>query len=137
MSDALCTVATHGGIVLRRLYENDEQQVFEGCRPIVLNGIDGVSSRPDLIERAVLLKLESMPREKRKSEAEMQAEFERILPGLLGCIFDVLVTANALFADVETPRDIRMADAAKWIAAAEKSPLLEGRGLIEALASQY
>lgn len=133
MSDALCTVATHGGIVLRKLYENDEQQIFEGCRPIILNGIDGVSSRPDLIERAVLVKLDSMPREKRKSEAEMQAEFDRILPGLLGCIFDVLVTANALFAEVETPRDIRMADAARWIAAAEKSPLLAGRGLISAL----
>jgi len=48
LSDDLCRLATGGGFSTRRLYTDEEEQLFEATRPLLLNGIDGVVSRGDL-----------------------------------------------------------------------------------------
>jgi hypothetical protein len=42
---------------VRRLYTDDEEMLFEAERPILLNGIEEVLSRPDLGDRAIFLTL--------------------------------------------------------------------------------
>jgi len=37
---------------VRLLYTHDEEVVFQAVRPILLNGIEDVISRPDLADRA-------------------------------------------------------------------------------------
>jgi hypothetical protein len=49
----------------------------------------------------------------------MLLEFNRMLPGLLGRLFDVLACALRNEHEVEAPTNIRMADAARWLQAAE------------------
>ena len=53
LSDALCRLASGGSFAVRRLYSDDEEVLFEAARPILLNGIEDVISRPDLGDRAI------------------------------------------------------------------------------------
>jgi hypothetical protein len=56
---------------VRRLYTDDEELVFRAARPILLNGIEDVISRPDLADRAIFLTLP--PTAGRKSSADYGA----------------------------------------------------------------
>ena len=62
LSDALCRLATGGGFSTRKLYTDDEEQLFNAQRPTVLNGIEDFIDRPDLADRAVFLTLEPFRR---------------------------------------------------------------------------
>jgi hypothetical protein len=55
LSDALCRLATGSSFAVRQLYTDDEEVLFEAARPILLNGIEEVVSRPDLGDRAIFL----------------------------------------------------------------------------------
>jgi hypothetical protein len=44
--DALCTLSTGGGFAARQLYTNGEEHVMETKRPVALNGIAVVATRP-------------------------------------------------------------------------------------------
>src|SRR5204862_7224813 len=57
LSDALCRLASGGSFAVRQLYTDDEEVLFEAARPILLNGIEEVISRPDLGDRAIFLTL--------------------------------------------------------------------------------
>lgn len=48
LSDALCRMATGGGHSARSLYTDGEEFTLSVKRPVILNGIDDVASRPDL-----------------------------------------------------------------------------------------
>ncbi|MBL0283462.1 MAG: hypothetical protein IPQ01_05885 [Zoogloea sp.] len=50
MQDALCILSTGGGYATRQLYTNGGEHVIQSKRPVVLNGINGVATAPDLIE---------------------------------------------------------------------------------------
>jgi hypothetical protein len=54
LSDAFCRLAT---FAVRRLHTDDEEVLFEAARPILLNGIEEIISRPDLGDRAIFLNL--------------------------------------------------------------------------------
>ena len=57
LSDSLCRLASGGSFAVRQLYTNDEEVLFQATRPILLNGIEDVVSRPDLGDRAIFLTL--------------------------------------------------------------------------------
>src|SRR2546430_14031772 len=57
LSDTLCRLASRGRLAVRQLYSDDEEVLFEAARPILLNGIEEVISRPDLGDRAIFLTL--------------------------------------------------------------------------------
>ena len=115
MSDALCSLATGGGIAVRKLYTDAELNVLSFARPFAINGISNFVNRPDLMERAIPLRLAPMPEKNRKEESVMLAEFEAMLPGLLGAIFDAVSRAMRDRNKVDAPKNLRMADAARWI----------------------
>jgi hypothetical protein len=76
LSDALCRLSTGGGFGTRTLFENDEETIFTAKRPIILNGIGNIVSRSDLLDRALLVKLEAILKANRKTERQFWAEFE-------------------------------------------------------------
>lgn len=119
ISDALCSLSTGSGFATRKLYSDEELIIFSEARPYILNGISSFANRPDLIERAIYVHLEAMPKEKRKTEAEIKNEFEKLKPAILGEFYRLISYAIRKIEDVETPRNFRMADSAKWILAAE------------------
>ena len=62
LSDALCRLATGGGHSARTLYTDLEEISLAVKRPVILNGIEDVATRPDLAERALQIELEDNSR---------------------------------------------------------------------------
>ena len=133
MSDALCALSTGSGFSVRQLYTDNESRTFHFARPFIINGIGDFAHRPDLLERAIPLHLEAMPRHKRKPERQLLAEFDRLLPGVLGCLCNIISCALANLDKVEAPNTIRMADAAQWLVAAETATGLQGGAFLKTL----
>jgi hypothetical protein len=50
VSDALCRLASGGSFAIRQLYTDRDEVLFQAARPIVLNGIEAVITRPDLAD---------------------------------------------------------------------------------------
>jgi hypothetical protein len=71
LSDTLCRLATGGGFAVRQLYSDQDEVLFDAARPVILNGIEDIVTRPDLADRAMFLTLEPIPEEGRRPEAEL------------------------------------------------------------------
>jgi hypothetical protein len=86
-------------------------------RPIILNGIYSIVTRNDLTDRSIIINLPSIPEDKRKTENEIQQEFNMKLPGILGALCNVSsgILKNISFTTL--PGLPRMADFAKWVTA--------------------
>ncbi len=119
MSDALCRLSTGTGYATRKLYANNELQVFAECCPFICNGISGISERPDLIDRSLALVLPSMDEKSRRLERYILADIEAIKPKLLDKLFNIVSYAIKNLDNVKSPTEFRMADAAQWLLAAE------------------
>ncbi|TXN20996.1 bifunctional DNA primase/polymerase [Methylobacterium sp. WL9] len=127
ISDALCSLATGGGFVSRKLYTDGELYIVTATRPFIINGISDVASKPDLIERLIPVAMTRLDEDSRRTEAEINAEIDVLLPGLLGALYDIVACALRNEGQTELPRQIRMADAARWLQAAEPATgLAEG-----------
>jgi len=119
LSDALCRLATGGGFSTRELYTNSEEAFFEASRPVILNGIDHLTERPDLADRAVILNLPTIEATRRKDEGQLYADFERHHPRILGGFLNAVSKALAKFPSTRLSHPPRMADFAKWATAGE------------------
>jgi hypothetical protein len=122
LSDCLCRLSTGGGFATRELYTDAEEIIFEATRPVALNGIEEVVTRPDLLDRALILNLPPIPEEKRRVRAELWREFEAERPALLGALLEAVSVALRRVDQITLPRIPRMADFAKFATAA--SPAL-------------
>lgn len=119
LSDTLCRVSTGLGFSTRTLYENDEETLFDACRPIVINGIGVLGTRSDLLDRTVELELPRVPDDRRQDEAQFWAAFDREQPAILGALLDAVAGAIGRLDGVTLERAPRMADFARWVVAAE------------------
>jgi hypothetical protein len=119
LSDALCRLASGGSFAVRQLYTDDEEVLFEATRPILLNGIEEVISRPDLGDRAIFLTLAPIGEALRRPENELWREFEIARPRILGALVDAVVHGLRTLGRVHLERLPRMADFALWAAACE------------------
>jgi hypothetical protein len=119
ISDTLCRLATGGGFAVRQLYTDQDEVLFEACRPVIINGIEDIIARPDLADRALFLTLEPIPEDRRRPEAEIWAEFEIERPRVLGALLDAVVEGLKRLPETSLPMLPRMADFALWATACE------------------
>lgn len=119
LSDALCRLSTGAGFATRTLYENDEETIFSAMRPVILNGIDEVATRPDLLDRSLLISLPPIHKEKRKTEAEFWREFNEARPRILGALLDSVAAGLLNLPAVKVDDLPRMADFGQWAVACE------------------
>lgn len=115
-SDALCRLATGGGLGTRRLYTDDEESTFYAKRPIIVNGIEEVATRGDLLSRSVVLQLPTLDRY--RDERTLDAEFATAHPAILGALLDAVSKALARWDATPTP-NVRVGDFARWVEASE------------------
>jgi len=108
--DAICTLSTGGGFASRRLYSNDEENIMETKRPVVLNGIAVVATRPDLIDRVIHVDMPTIPPEARRDDADTSAAWERDRPLVFGALLDLFADALRLLPQVVLSQKQRMAD---------------------------
>jgi hypothetical protein len=119
LSDALCRLASGGSFAVRQLYTDDDEVLFQAVRPILLNGIEEVVSRPDLGDRAIFLTLPPIGEAQRRPESELWREFGIARPCMLGALLDAAVHGLRAMGRVHLDRVPRMADFALWAAACE------------------
>ncbi|MDM4772405.1 hypothetical protein [Solimonas sp. SE-A11] len=117
LSDALCRLANGGGMSSRKLYTDNDENLIELQRPLILNGIDELAGRPDLAERCIQIELPVIPAHERRTEAAVMEEFRASGPSIFAALLDGLAHA---IRDKETikPHNLpRMADFAVWASA--------------------
>lgn len=119
LSDAICRLSTGGGFATRKLYSDDDEILLDAERPVIVNGIDDLAIRGDLLDRAIVLQLPVIGEERRRPESEYWRDFETHRAAILGALLDVLAAAIAAEPHVRLERLPRMADFARWIVAAE------------------
>ncbi len=119
ISDTLCRLATGGGFAVRQLYTDQDEVLFDAARPVILNGIEDIVTRPDLADRALFLTLEAIPEERRRPEAELWAAFYAERPLILGVLLDAVVQGLKMLPNTTLERLPRMADFALWATACE------------------
>ncbi len=126
LSNGLCSLVTGGGYSTRALYTDDEEKHFEAARPVILNGIEDLGVRADLMDRAIVLSLPAIPDGSRRTEDELNHDFEQACPRILGALLDAVSVGLRRFHQVRPPQVFRMADVTRWVCAAEP-----GLGLAE------
>jgi hypothetical protein len=119
LSDAICSLATGGGFSTRELYTDSDERIFDATRPVMLNGIEDVATRSDLLDRAVILTLPTIPDQRRRDEEELLRDYEAVRPRVLGALLDAVSAALHNRPSVRLTEKPRMADFACWIVAAE------------------
>jgi hypothetical protein len=102
MSDAFCRLSTGSG-----------------SRPIILNGIEDVVTRPDLADRCLFINCDSIPDERRRSAGELWAAFEKVRAEIIGLLLDGLSHGLRILPETRPEQLPRMADFARWVTACE------------------
>jgi hypothetical protein len=108
--DAFCTLSTGGGFASRQLYTNGEEHVMETKRPVALNGIAVVATRPDLIDRVIHVDMPTIPPETRKDDADTSAAWDLARPKVFGALLDLFADALRILPTVTLVHKQRMAD---------------------------
>jgi hypothetical protein len=93
--------------------------LFDAARPVILNGIEEVITRPDLADRSIFLTLPPVADARRQSERELWRQFELAHPRILGAFIDLVVHGLRTLPGIGLDRLPRMADFALWAAACE------------------
>jgi hypothetical protein len=117
LSDALCRLATGGGFATRELYSDTDETIIDATRPAIVNGIDSVATRGDLLDRALLVTLPTI--ERYAPETELWRRYDAARPRMLGALLDAVSLAIRREHEVTVPPRLRLADAARWVEAAE------------------
>jgi hypothetical protein len=121
ISDTLCRLATGGGFAVRQLYTDQDEVLFDATRPVILNGIEDIVTRPDLADRALFLTLEPIPEERRRPERELRAAIEAERPRILGALLDAVAKGIFMLPQTRLEKPPRMADFAMWATACESA----------------
>ena len=90
ISDSLCKISTGCGFSARKLFTNGEEFFIELSRPMIINGIDDLTARPDLSDRSLVLHLPKLSEQKRIQSSKLHQEFQALKPFILGCLLDGL-----------------------------------------------
>ena len=118
LSDSLCQTATGAGFSTREMYSDTDEILIDAQRPIILNGIDDIATRHDMIDRAIIINLEQIPKDKRKTEARLWREFNIDKPAILGALLDQVSVALRELPNMKESALSRMADFEVWATAA-------------------
>ena len=113
-SDMLCMASTGGGISKRTLYTDDDETILEFKHCVGLNGINVVATRPDLLDRSVIIELDRIPAKKRQEEDLVWKSFTADLPSIMGGYFSALSKAMLIYPTVKINSLPRMADYCRW-----------------------
>jgi hypothetical protein len=134
MSDIFCQACTGGTFNKRRLYTDSEDVVFRIKHAVILNSIEMVLMRQDLIDRSIILHLKRIPPTRRLQEAQVWKGFEDDKSAILGGIMDCLSRAMEIHATLPPMELPRMADFYQWGHAITQALGRDGEDFVKAYA---
>gem|GEM_PF-3410148 len=121
LSDAFCRIASGTGFGTRTLYSNTDETLIHVRRQIILNGIEEVADRGDLLDRAIVLALPPLEPHQRRSEASLREDFERLRPRVLGGCLSLVAAAMKRLPEVSLHSSPRLVDYTRWAVAIERA----------------
>jgi hypothetical protein len=89
-SNTLCRAVTGSGDFKRALFENDLDVIYAYRRIIGLNGITNVATRPDLLERGLIVLFGDISREQRELLRIIRRKYLELKPKVLAFLLDVV-----------------------------------------------
>lgn len=113
-SDTLCKAVTGGSESKRENYTDTDMVTVNYQNCVIINGINIVAEKPDLLERALIFNLHRITEAKRRTESELWTSFQQDLPFILGGALKSLSLAMGLYHMTSLDGKPRMADFAKW-----------------------
>ena len=120
LADAACRLATGGGFGGRELYSDYDEAVFDATRPLVFNAIPDLgATRPDFLDRALIIDFNDIKPEARRDERQFWREFEAARPRILGALLDAVALGLKRLPALALGQLPRMADFATWASACE------------------
>lgn len=126
-ADIFCVLATGAAHSARRLYTNSERSISRALATVIFTSVldGGLTKRPDLLDRMLPLAVTPLPKDRRRSENELNEAWEADLSHLLAGLFDLLAVGAANVAAVRAvqrlgalPPPPRFADVAQMAEAA-------------------
>ena len=117
-SDAFCRLTTGGSFVTRKLYTDGDEAIFQATRAVIINGIEEVVIRGDLLDRSLLLHLPTLSPTQRREDDQVWVMFEDARPRILGALLDAVSAVLRNRDTVTLTERPRMADFARWACAA-------------------
>ena len=118
-SDGLCQLSTGGGYAVRKQYRNASEHIFNAKRPVILNGIDYLTTRSDLADRSIVIELPPISDEDRLREKDIWESFRKYKAYVLGELFTGISQAMKNINNVNLKYTPRMADFTQWVVASE------------------
>lgn len=119
LANSLCRLSTGGGMGIRELYSDGEEKIFEGQGPVILNGIEELSNRPDLMDRSIIFIKRAIAPQDRKTDRQFRRDFAAAHPEILGGLLNGVVEGLKNVGSVHLESLPRMADFAIWATACE------------------
>lgn len=111
VSDILCSAVTGSSFTKRTLYTTAEETILNVHNIVILNGINIIPNKSDLLERSILFELKKISQNKRKTEKEFWEKFKKCKPYILGHIFSVISNALSIRQNLRLTSTHRMSDA--------------------------
>lgn len=113
-SDLFCQVCTGGGMSYRQMRSDEGENIDNIRHSVIINSISLPIINADLMDRTIILQLQRVSQDNRKTEQELWDAFEEARPRILGGIFDTLVKSMQTYPTVILKKTPRLADFAKW-----------------------
>lgn len=113
--DFMCSVSTGGGDATRRLHTTEDEAAWETKRPIVMNGINQLVTRPDLADRTLGVELQRISAY--IDEATLINAWAQDYPKILGALYQLMSGVLRDLPAVRLDKLPRMGDFAKLGAA--------------------
>lgn len=110
-SDILCAATTETTVTKRKLFTDIDMMILKLKNIIVLNGIDIVPKKADLLERSLLFELEKITPDRRMTDKKFWSSFKEKRAEILGAIFDTISIAIAIRKTLDLKETHRMSDA--------------------------
>ena len=110
-SDVLCAATTGTTFTKRKLFTDIDMVILTLKNIIVLNGIDIVPKKADLLERSLLFELEKITPNRRMTDKKFWSNFKKKRAEILGAIFDTISKALAIRKTLDLKETHRMSDA--------------------------
>ena len=117
-SDTPCKISTGDNQTIRRLHTTNDEFTISIKKPILLNGIDEITSRNDLLSRSIRIELKKI--KAFQPESRMWSNFIKDVPSILSALLDGISCALANHHKINIKEVTRMGDFCRWSTAAGK-----------------
>ncbi|MHA7271603.1 hypothetical protein [Arthrobacter sp. HLT1-20] len=115
--DALCKAVTGDGYIKRENYSDSDITVLHYKRVIAMTSIDPGSLQGDVSDRMLQVELEPIPKTGRRTDQDVNNEFESVRTSVHGALLDLLVQVIQVLPTIHLVEMPRMADFARVLAA--------------------